>query len=183
MIDENRKKHIFGVAEKCRLLAVWLQDERCNPDEMYLMGFLHDIGYILPDGAANHAETGAIFLDRQASGYLSGYKYSYAIQQHGSPDAYLIDPVVWILQEADMTTDYDGKEVTYLDRMRHIEERHGKDSEAYKRALLVVWSLQSFTLWKEQIIRNIAKEKGLSETDVNFSIALAKAMRMRRVTP
>ena len=42
-INENKKKHMFGVAQ---FMYEQVPKYNLNPEEMYILGLFHDIGYI-----------------------------------------------------------------------------------------------------------------------------------------
>ncbi len=53
-INNNKKMHMFGVAE---FMYIEAPKYGLKSDEMYVLGLLHDIGYIY-DGWHNHEENG-----------------------------------------------------------------------------------------------------------------------------
>lgn len=173
-MDENRKKHSFAVAETCKQLAVALNLEQVDPNEMFLLGLLHDIGREFEsEGNYNlfnvffedHENAGAAFLDSQGvlSTEIPGrYKHSDAVRVHGSPTADLNDPVIWLLQEADMTTSHDGKPVTYTERLKSIGFRYGMKSEQYRTAEKIIRRLKKFTRWKQRIAINRGDDTSVS---------------------
>jgi len=74
MIIENKQKHIIAVArlmkEKAKLLGL-------NEEDMFVLGYLHDIGYEFDD--INHHNLGGKILQKQ------GYKYYKEVLNHGLP--------------------------------------------------------------------------------------------------
>ena len=64
-INNNKKMHMFGVAE---FMYTEAPKYGLNPEEMYVLGLLHDVGYIFDDWH-NHEENGEItFLHKIENG-------------------------------------------------------------------------------------------------------------------
>ena len=61
MIDENRIKHILSVA---RLMKENAEKLGLDPEEMFTLGYLHDIGYEF-GGSEEHHIKGAEMLAKQ----------------------------------------------------------------------------------------------------------------------
>ena len=127
--------HIRGVAEKCYELA----KDKYGLDEdesrkMYLMGFLHDIGYAFSDTPESHNSAGYEML----SGVSDEIRV--AILRHGNPD-HIRNWTIYdeILNSADMSVSPDGKEVTYQERLNEVEirfsGRHNKKYSDVKRII------------------------------------------------
>ena len=108
------KKHLGWAEEKCQ--------------DMYVLGMMHDIGYELNSDPFEHDVAMANALGR------SGYKYIDEIYHHSRMQTEYDTPEMRLLYFADMTVDGKGNWVTIEDRLRDLEERHGKDSEVYKES-------------------------------------------------
>ena len=140
MIDENRLKHMLGVARKCYKLA--LEDGKSEEiaRTYWVMGLLHDIGYEFSDNGENHAEIGYEILQNLSTKNAGIFRWNLvkrAIREHGDPDAKLINSEndkARILNEADMTTNYDGTDTTFSERLFDIKKRYGEKSNGYKKA-------------------------------------------------
>ena len=133
-ISEGRIAHMHGVAE-------WMYEhaeEFGCPDRerMYLLGLLHDIGYLYQDVA--HEERGAELVGQDSAvGQL--------IAAHGMmPDEYMarhlcseedIPKELILLWAADMSVDITGRAVGFTARLQDIRERHGEESKAYQSCL------------------------------------------------
>ena len=89
---------------------------------------MHDIGYELNSDPFEHDVAMANALGR------SGYKYIDEIYHHSRMQTEYDTPEMRLLYFADMTVDGKGNWVTIEDRLRDLEERHGKDSEVYKES-------------------------------------------------
>ena len=143
-INRFKMAHNIGVAEYMRENA---EKYGLPADEMYVMGLLHDIGYIKQH--KGHEEYGAELLETM------GLKprYVYAIKYHGlNPDfiktlpykdfdfdtAYKTYPELVLLYEADMSINARGYRVGFDDRLRDIGNRYGFDSTAYHNAAATV---------------------------------------------
>lgn len=129
-ITPDRLKHGLGVARRCEELALSLFHwSEMTAREMFLLGYIHDIGYEWVDDQRDHERVGG-FLTQSV-----GLAYSDAIRDHGNPDIGVMDDVLLLLNIADMTTSPTGEPVTLVKRLDSIKERYGLDSEQYLRAL------------------------------------------------
>lgn len=132
MISDERIRHMHGVAE---WMYAHAEDYGCfNKEEMYLLGLIHDIGYIY--GEKYHEQLGGQLLGQDAY-------YGQLIFAHGlSPQEYMeyygvneeeIPCEMVLLWTADMRVDLSGKDVGYEKRLMDIKKRYGFDSEEYVR--------------------------------------------------
>lgn len=112
-----------------------------DPSDMYLLGLLHDIGYLY--GGKDHEQKGAELL--QENGYP--LDYSAAIKMHGMRLSEIEYPSyeLLLLVEADMHVDMSGENVGYEKRLEGIAARHGMDSSAYQICKLNVEWLEKNT--------------------------------------
>ena len=133
MISNKRKQHIFAVAslmkEKAPLLGL-------DANEMYLLGYLHDIGYE-SDESATHNITGGNLLKQ------CGYKYFNEVYYHGNPFSNYSSKELDLLNYCDMHIDCNGSLVTFNERLEDIKSRHGENSSAYNNAKIVANNLLS----------------------------------------
>lgn len=122
MINEKKLNHIIGVARLMKEKAKsWGLDEQ----EMFCLGFLHDIGYEFSD-VQDHPVIGAELLKNQ------GYKYYQEILNHGNPESTYQSKALDLLNYADLHIDGNGNYVTMLDRLEDIKSRYGEDSIFYQ---------------------------------------------------
>ena len=128
MIDENRKKHIFAVA---KLMEEKAEELGLDKEEMFTLGFLHDIGYEF-GGSEEHHIKGYEILSKQ------NYKYAKEVRYHGMPTQEYTSLALDLLNYADMHINKKGEYVTFEDRLADIAERRGKDSNAYKNCKIVI---------------------------------------------
>ena len=132
-ISRERMTHMHGVAE-------WMYEHAeeygCeNKDEMYLLGLVHDIGYLYGN-KEEHEQKGAELLG------INTY-YGRFVQAHGlTPQEYMdcygcfaseIPNEMILLWSADMTVDLSGDAVGFEKRLENIGNRHGTDSEPYRK--------------------------------------------------
>lgn len=132
LITNERIAHMHGVAEWMYKHA---EEYGCeNKDEMYLLGLIHDIGYIYGN-KEEHEQKGAELLG------LNTY-YGKFVQAHGlTPQEYMdcngcfnseIPNEMILLWTADMMVDSKGNIVGFKARLDDIEKRYGIDSESYR---------------------------------------------------
>ncbi len=131
LLPTERIIHMYGVAE-------WMYEHAeeygcLNKEEMYLLGLLHDIGYIY--GKDDHERKGARLLGTETY-------YGRLIQAHGwTPQEYMdrnscfaseIPNEMILLWTADMMVDLTGTPVGFEARLKDIGDRYGIDSDAYR---------------------------------------------------
>ena len=132
MIDENRLKHIYGVA---KLMAENAEKHGLNKQEMFMLGFLHDIGYEF-GGSEEHHVVGAEMLEKE------NYKYFKEVLFHGMPNVGYESPALDLLNFADMHINKKGEYVTFEERLKDIAERRGKDSPHFKNCTVIIEGLK-----------------------------------------
>lgn len=148
-LSENKGKHTLGVAgfmyDHAKVLGL-------NPEEMYTLGLLHDVGYIYD--AEGHAKNGGKLLKSQ------GYKFADCVYWHGStPKTYMqennvnsIPNELILLWMADLSIDSKGVYVGYGRRLNEICSRYGSDSVKYICAkdtieYLIIWEFRNQDLY------------------------------------
>lgn len=135
MISENKLKHSLGVARACKKLGEGKGFNADACDALFVMGFLHDIGYeIAPN--TSHPKVGATMIDS----FIENPEMLEAIRHHGKKFDNLSD-FDKILNEADLTISYNGEPCSVESRLFGIQTRYGKDSEHYKNAILMAEAL------------------------------------------
>lgn len=129
MVEENlnfnKKMHMFGVAQ-------FMHDQApkygLKPDEMYVLGLLHDVGYIY-DGWHNHEEKGANLMREL------GFKYADAISLHGVDvddfNGKTLSKEAMLLMAADSCVDYEGNIGSYESRRKDIEKRYDERDKSF----------------------------------------------------
>ena len=132
MFDENRLKHTLAVAELMKRNAAAL---RLDAEEMFVLGFLHDVGHGLTD--TNHEELAGEVLEQQS------YKYAQEVANHGKTETAYHSPALDLLNWCDMHTDMDGKYISFERRLENIAKKYGESSVVYKNAKKLVETLQN----------------------------------------
>ena len=138
MISNQRLLHIINVARTAQKLAHKLRPEDdAFMKNMFLLGFLHDIGYEFTQKPEFHGEIGGKILQN------AGYKYHACVAQHGlTKDIYFSDEL-YILNLADMLVNFDGSNCTFEKRLEDIEKRYGTKSHQYQNSLILIEKLKS----------------------------------------
>ena len=132
LISKERIAHMHGVAE---YMYEHSEEFGCeNKDEMYLLGLIHDIGYLY-GSKEEHEQKGAELIG------IDSY-YGKFIQSHGlTPQEYMdcnccfaseIPNELVLLWTADMSVDMSGEDVGFQKRLEDIKNRYGLDSEPYR---------------------------------------------------
>ncbi len=128
-INKYKIAHMIGVAEYMRENAPRYQ---LDPEEMYTIGFLHDIGYLY--GRNAHEEKGSALL----VGMGLDPAYANAIKHHGTmpkaidwqnPHEETFHRVLRLLYEADYCIDTKGHRIAPEERASEIIERAKKSLE------------------------------------------------------
>lgn len=106
------------------------------PDKMYVLGLLHDIGYI--HEAVNHSLTGSFLLKGV------GYELWDIVSWHGSTPAMYVEAKgvsfdeipneLILLWTADLSIGPNGEEIGFSKRLVDIAKRYGVDSKQYQNA-------------------------------------------------
>lgn len=137
-IDDNRLVHMREVGRLCSELAFDLfgwNEHECR--QMFVMGFLHDIGYQFAENQPDHEEIGGALL---AS---AKYEHAEPIRFHGDPEADLSDDRLLILNISDMAVSGDGKRVGFVTRLEDIATRYGKESPQYETSARVIAAIRA----------------------------------------
>lgn len=123
-------KALHSVAVANRMLTIAKQikpNEDAWIKDMWLLGYLHDIGYCMlpfdaPDITAEHTKLGAEYLK------VSGFVYWKEVFYHGKVQDEYTSLELNILNISDMTTDTKGNYVTMEERYVDVCSRYGEDS-------------------------------------------------------
>ena len=140
MISNQRLMHIINVARIAQKLAKKLrpQDDIFEKN-MFLLGFVHDIGYEFTQDPILHGEIGGKILQN------AGYKYHNCIAQHGLIKDTPVSDELYILNLADMLVNFDGSNCTFEKRLEDIEKRYGTKSHQYQNSCKLIEKLKSDT--------------------------------------
>ena len=141
MISDDKMKHILGVARKAYNLAKLRGHNEDYAWKMWLLGYLHDIGYEFAISPEVHAITGAkmyLRLPESTTPSDQNDPIFLAIKEHGDPDAAHQSEEWLILNQADRLIDSTGKEVGYDKRLQDIRTYYGESSLQYQNAVKIV---------------------------------------------
>lgn len=122
-ITIDRMKHSLAVAAKMKELARQEPEKYpVDPEDAFVLGMLHDIGYEFSKEQKEHAAKGGLILQKQ------DYKYWKEVYYHGIPQKEYDSPMLRLLNYADMITGPTGVYMTIQERINDIAERYGKGS-------------------------------------------------------
>ncbi len=143
-IEPSRAAHMHGVAEYMSNHAKYYD---LDPDTMYLLGFVHDIGYI--NGKENHEEMGGMLIGLGTTigecVYAHGMTPTEYAEVYGITTAEIPKELI-LLWEADMSVDQTGAVVGYEKRLEDIKSRHEESSEAYRNCAETIRWLKEYKL-------------------------------------
>ncbi len=132
MIDKLRLIHMCAVANLMKKTA---KNLNLNENEMFLLGFLHDVGYEFDKD--NHELAGGKFLATQ------NYKFFNEVLFHGEPNCKYHSSALDLLNYCDMHINSAGKFVSFNQRLEDIALRYGKDSIIYTKAKMLIKELEN----------------------------------------
>lgn len=143
-IDENRLHHLLGVARACysygKEIFHW-EEEKSR--EMFLVGFLHDVGYEFVEDPIQHEEVGGNILKQL------DFRYAQEVSSHGNPHSTFTSQELFILNLSDLTVSHDGTPRTMQQRLDLVIQRYGANSIQAKRLQEMI-----------NLVQNQAKEYG-----------------------
>lgn len=124
-MDLDRLKHSLSVARNMVEIgkAYNLSDKELQ--ELFLLGFNHDIGYEFSNAGLDHNVIGGNILKE------NGYKFWQEVYNHGNPNSNYSSLYLKILNMADMQIDKYGNDVGYKKRLEDIKNRYGENSKPY----------------------------------------------------
>ena len=119
----DRIKHSLAVAKRMKELSQNDSEKYpVLPEEAFILGLLHDVGYEFVDNQMEHAQKGGIILKQQ------GYKYWKEVYYHGYVQNEYRSSMLDLLNYADITTDPIGDYTTIERRILDVKERYGENS-------------------------------------------------------
>lgn len=134
-MDEDRLKHSIAVARKMIEIGRRYNLNEFELQELFVLGFNHDIGYEYGDNS-NHAHIGGEILKR------NNYKYWKEVYYHGDIISEYTSMFLEILNKADMQIDKYGNDVGYDKRLEDINNRYGEESKTYCDAKILIEKLR-----------------------------------------
>lgn len=134
MFRDNKNLHSVNVGRLMKYIALELGCDDAFADEMFVLGFLHDLGYELSN-PVGHSTKGGQLLKEQ------NYKYYKEVYYHGSIENLYNSFALILLNFADMQVDSKGNFVTFDERLKNISKRYGKDSSQFNNSKLIINNL------------------------------------------
>ena len=134
-MDFDRLKHSLGVARKMVEIGKKLNLSKEELDDLFLLGYVHDIGYELGNGE-DHAKNGGNLLRE------NGFKYYKEVYYHGEVNSPYESLYLDILMIADMQIDKYGIDQGFDGRLEDIKSRYGEESMVYKKCYTIVKRLK-----------------------------------------
>jgi len=131
-MDYDRLKHSISVARKMVEIGKSYKLNDNELQELFVLGYNHDIGYEFVENGINHNVVGGNILKR------NGYKYWQEVYYHGEPNTNYNSLYLIILNKADMQIDKYGNDVGYDKRLKDIKKRYGIDSIPYKKSKEII---------------------------------------------
>ena len=139
-ISDNRIRHMLAVSKKMEQVVSKNPNRfDASPEDAFVLGFLHDIGYEFVDEQNDHAKTGGLILKNQ------GYKYWCEVYYHGIPCPDYSSELLTLLNQVDLTTGPTGEYITIEERLKDIRNRYGKDSWQLQDAMRLADSLPALS--------------------------------------
>ena len=136
-MDKDRLMHSLAVARKMVEIGIEKGLEATELEELFVLGYVHDIGYEFAPSGKDHNKIGGNFLKQ------SDYKYWQEVYYHGVPDSKYKSLYLDILNTADMMIDKYGNDVGFDKRLEDIKNRYGKDSIQYINCVKIINELRS----------------------------------------
>lgn len=131
-IDSDRLKHSLAVARKMVEIGKNKELTEKELQELFVLGYNHDIGYEFVDNNLDHGIVGGEILKE------SNYKYWQEVYYHGNPNTKYESLYLTILNQADMQIDKYGNDVAYKKRLEDIKSRYGDKSIEYTNARTII---------------------------------------------
>lgn len=140
-ITVNRLKHSLAVANKMKKIAQEHYEEyKVSPDDAFVLGMIHDIGYEFSEQQQEHANKGGLILKEQ------GYKYWKEVYYHGVSQREFDSPMLRILYYIDIITGPKGEYMTIQQRIEDIAKRYGKGSWQENEAIELAKQIEEYGL-------------------------------------
>ena len=134
-MDFDRLKHSLAVANKMVKIGKEYNLSESDLQDLFILGYNHDIGYSLCSNKIEHNIIGGEKLKD------TGYKYWREVYYHGNPNCEYQSLFLKILNMADMQIDRYGNYVGYENRLEDIKNRYGLNSIQFINAKNVIDSL------------------------------------------
>ena len=134
-ISEDRLRHSLTVARFMYETALQEDKGEMFAREMFVLGYLHDIGFEFALDAQEHAMTGGCVL------MSVGFKYGREVGEHGCASSTGLSYAGDLLNRADLSVDSEGNRVPVTQRLQNIRRRYGATSAQYESMCALAISL------------------------------------------
>lgn len=134
---QDRTLHSMSVAQIMYEIALRIECDVSYADEMFYLGWVHDIGYQFTDNDSDHANVGGDFLREH------GYKYWREVKNHGNPESKYHSRELDLLNFANMHVNLKGDTVSYLEKLCDICDECGQSSSITLKAKRMVEYLET----------------------------------------
>jgi len=132
MFDKDRLNHSLAVANKMVEIGENLNLKESDLQDLFILGYNHDIGYDFCSDKKEHNIVGGEILKN------NGYKYWKEVYYHGNPNSEYQSQFLKILNMADMQIDKYGNDVGYEKRLEDIKNRYGEYSIQYTNSYKII---------------------------------------------
>lgn len=143
VLSEERIKHMHGVAEFMYAHADEFECKQLDKEQLYVVGLLHDIGYI--KSIHGHGVRGAELIGEETFMYECIWWHEVPPQEYMEVthlSACEIPQEIVLLWLADMsvesTGENAGREIGVKQRLASIEEHFGSNSKQYRTSKQIV---------------------------------------------
>lgn len=124
-ISENKMKHSIAVA---RYMQKYAQERLLSEElaeELFILGYLHDIGEEFTPVKTDHNKVGGLLLKNQK------YKYWKEVYYHGEVQDEYTSVALQVLNLAELCISSDGSFVGIDQRLAMLKEKFGENSAEY----------------------------------------------------
>ena len=132
MFDKDRLNHSLAVANKMVEIGKNLNLKESDLQDLFILGYNHDIGYDFCSDKKEHNIVGGEILKN------NGYKYWKEVYYHGNPSSEYQSQFLKILNMADRQIDKYGNHVGYGKRLEDIKNRYGEDAIQYTNSYNII---------------------------------------------
>ena len=127
-ISEDRLRHCLGVGRLMKEISLEKGESMEYAQEMFLLGYLHDIGYEFSSVQTEHNKIGGEMLK------ASSYRYWKEVYYHGEVQDEYWSKELDLLNACDMMVSSGGERISPQDRLSDIASRYGDDSPQFLTA-------------------------------------------------
>lgn len=139
LLHGSRLAHSIGVAKFLYAYGITHNYSAKDTHDLYLMGLLHDIGYLDNPSGANHAAKGSDILRR--NGFHQ--KFTNCIRFHGKvPEKQPISKNQKLLWLGDLCINHYGQFIGYQKRFESISSRYDHNDPRYQNVKRIITILE-----------------------------------------